>query len=142
MSAVTTQSPAQKRSVGIIGAGITGLTAAFRLKQLGIDVVVYEAEQRVGGVIRSNPRKRLSGRIRSQFDSRDFRKRSCRSYAMSASKAADCTRMQKLKTVIWFATDGPLCCRFSPLKFFGTELFSAKAKLSLLVEPVQATCCA
>jgi len=127
MSAVTTQSPAQKRSVGIIGAGITGLTAAFRLKQLGIDVVVYEAEQRVGGVIRSirkngylaefgpNSILEISQKIVSLI--RDVglegrRLRSCRSYAMSASKAADCTRMQKLKTVIWFATDGPLCCRF------------------------------
>jgi oxygen-dependent protoporphyrinogen oxidase len=40
-------------SVAVIGAGLTGLTAAFWLKQRGTTVVVYEATDRVGGVIRS-----------------------------------------------------------------------------------------
>src|SRR5215467_8913328 len=39
--------------VGIIGGGITGLTAAFYLRRKGIPVVVYEANNRVGGVIQS-----------------------------------------------------------------------------------------
>ena len=47
-------------SVAIIGAGITGLTAAFCLKQRGTSVVIYEATDRVGGVIRS---ERQSGYI-------------------------------------------------------------------------------
>src|SRR6185295_10970160 len=41
------------KSVAIIGAGITGLTAAFYLKRKGIPVTVYEASGRVGGVIQS-----------------------------------------------------------------------------------------
>ena len=45
-----------KKSVAIIGAGITGLTAAFALKKRGIPVAVYEAGPRVGGVIRSERR--------------------------------------------------------------------------------------
>jgi oxygen-dependent protoporphyrinogen oxidase len=40
-------------SVAVIGAGVTGLTAAFCLKQQGTSVVVYEAADRPGGVIRS-----------------------------------------------------------------------------------------
>src|SRR5438093_4681816 len=40
-------------SVAVIGAGITGLTAAFYLKRKGIPVTVYEASGRVGGVIQS-----------------------------------------------------------------------------------------
>src|SRR5687767_1179393 len=40
-------------SVAIIGGGITGLTAAFRLKEKGIPVTIYEAGARVGGVIQS-----------------------------------------------------------------------------------------
>src|SRR5215471_8174506 len=40
-------------SVAIIGAGITGLTAAFYLQRKGIPVAVYEAGSRVGGVIQS-----------------------------------------------------------------------------------------
>lgn len=43
-------------SVAVIGAGLTGLAAARRLTQLGLSVVVYEAADRVGGVIYSERR--------------------------------------------------------------------------------------
>jgi protoporphyrinogen/coproporphyrinogen III oxidase len=40
-------------SVAVIGAGVTGLTAAYCLKRLGARVVVYEAGDRIGGVVKS-----------------------------------------------------------------------------------------
>jgi protoporphyrinogen/coproporphyrinogen III oxidase len=43
-------------SIAIVGAGITGLTAAYRLKQRGNRVVVYEASDRIGGAIKSERR--------------------------------------------------------------------------------------
>jgi oxygen-dependent protoporphyrinogen oxidase len=39
--------------VVVIGAGITGLTCAWRLQKLGFDVLLLESSERVGGVIRS-----------------------------------------------------------------------------------------
>ncbi len=45
-----------KPSVAIIGAGITGLTAAFRLRQQGIPFSVYESSNRTGGVIHTTER--------------------------------------------------------------------------------------
>ena len=39
------------KSVAIIGAGITGLTAAYRLHRENIPVTVYEASRRVGGPV-------------------------------------------------------------------------------------------
>jgi monoamine oxidase len=50
--------PAARRGVGavtarepvvVIGAGVAGLTAAYRLKQAGVPVRVYEAQGRIGG---------------------------------------------------------------------------------------------
>jgi oxygen-dependent protoporphyrinogen oxidase len=41
------------REVVMIGAGISGLVCAFRLKTLGIDVLLIEKSDRVGGVIQS-----------------------------------------------------------------------------------------
>ncbi len=39
--------------VAVIGAGLTGLTAAYYLKKKGMDVTVFEKLERPGGVIRS-----------------------------------------------------------------------------------------
>jgi oxygen-dependent protoporphyrinogen oxidase len=39
--------------VAIVGAGITGLTAAFYLQKRGIPVVLYEASNRSGGMVHS-----------------------------------------------------------------------------------------
>src|SRR4030095_655244 len=41
------------RAVIVIGAGISGLVCAYRLKTLGIDVLLIEKNDRVGGVIQS-----------------------------------------------------------------------------------------
>jgi oxygen-dependent protoporphyrinogen oxidase len=43
-------------AIAIVGAGIAGLTAAHRLKRKGYRVVVYEASERAGGVIRTERR--------------------------------------------------------------------------------------
>jgi oxygen-dependent protoporphyrinogen oxidase len=43
-------------AIAIVGAGLTGLTTAYRLKQRGARVVVYEASDRIGGSIKSELR--------------------------------------------------------------------------------------
>jgi oxygen-dependent protoporphyrinogen oxidase len=40
-------------SIAIVGAGITGLTAAYALKKQGMPVTIYEAGHEPGGVIRT-----------------------------------------------------------------------------------------
>ena len=43
-------------SIAIIGAGLTGLTAAYCLKRRGNRVVVYETSDRIGGVVKTERR--------------------------------------------------------------------------------------
>jgi monoamine oxidase len=49
--------------VAIIGAGLAGLTAAYRLKQAGITATVYEANTRLGGRCWSNRTSFADGQI-------------------------------------------------------------------------------
>jgi protoporphyrinogen/coproporphyrinogen III oxidase len=42
-----------RRDAVVIGAGISGLVCAYRLKMLGLDVLLIEKSDRVGGVIQS-----------------------------------------------------------------------------------------
>jgi protoporphyrinogen oxidase len=44
----------------VVGAGITGLTCAYRLQKLGIKTLVLESGNRIGGVIRS---ERINGHL-------------------------------------------------------------------------------
>jgi protoporphyrinogen oxidase len=41
----------QRPAVGIVGGGILGLTAAYRLAQAGVHVAVYERSQDLGGLV-------------------------------------------------------------------------------------------
>ena len=51
-----TELTATSRDVIVIGAGISGLTAAWRLKRAGIDVCVLESDHEVGGAMRTERR--------------------------------------------------------------------------------------
>ena len=42
---------ADANNIAVIGGGISGLACAYRLQQLGVPVTLFEAEDRVGGLI-------------------------------------------------------------------------------------------
>jgi len=48
---MSSASPNGSAPIAIVGGGVTGLTAAFRLRQRGIPSVVYEAGARLGGPV-------------------------------------------------------------------------------------------
>ena len=50
-----TDEPVRRDIVAVVGAGFAGLTAATRLQEAGVDVVVLDARPRVGGKVESEP---------------------------------------------------------------------------------------
>jgi len=122
------------KPVAIIGAGITGLTAAFYLKRKGVPITVYESSGRVGGVIQSirrdgflaecGPNTLLETSPKIAQLVRDAGLESRRLYSAPEAEARYIVRYRR-----------PIAMPGSPLGFFTTELFTAKAKLAVLREP-------
>jgi len=122
------------KSVAIIGAGITGLAAAFYLKRKNIPVTVYEAGRRTGGVIQSSrqngflaesgPNTILETSPKISELIRDLNLESRRIYPDPAAKNRYVVRDKK-----------PVAMPSSQAEFLTTKLFSARAKFALAREP-------
>jgi len=122
------------KSVAIIGAGITGLTAAFYLKRKGVPVTVYEAGARAGGVIQSSrqngflaesgPNTILETSPKISELIRDLNLAARQIYPSPDAKNRYVVRDKK-----------PVAMPSSQTEFLKTKLFSARAKFALAREP-------
>lgn len=124
----------EMKSVAIIGAGITGLTAGFYLKRKGVPVTVYEASGRVGGVIES---MRKDGFL-AEFGPNTLLETSPKigqlvRDAGLQSRRLDPDASAEARYVVRYRR--PVEMPAKPLGFFTTELFSWKAKLAVVREP-------
>ncbi|MCW5553942.1 MAG: protoporphyrinogen oxidase [Verrucomicrobiae bacterium] len=122
------------KSVAIIGAGITGLTAGFYLKRKGIPVTVYEAGSRVGGVIQS---LRQDGYL-AEFGPNTLLETSPKIGQLVTDAGLQSRRLDPDPTAsarYLVRYRRPIAMPGSPLGFFSTDLFTLKAKLAVLREP-------
>jgi oxygen-dependent protoporphyrinogen oxidase len=122
------------KPVAIIGAGITGLTAAFYLKRAGVPVVVYEASERAGGVIQSVRRDGFLAECgpNTILETSPKIGQLVRDAGLQARRL-DPDPKAEARYVVRYRR--PVEMPGSPLGFFTTELFSWKAKLAVLREP-------
>jgi len=122
------------KSVAIIGAGITGLTAAFYLKCRGIPVTVYEASGRVGGVIQS---LRNDGYL-AEFGPNTLLETSAKISELVRDAGLQSRRLDadpKAEARYVVRCKRPMAMPSSPVGFLATKLFTLKAKLAVLREP-------
>lgn len=121
------------KKIGIIGGGISGLTAAFLLKNKGFDVTLFEKSEQVGGNIRS-----------VKID--DFLIEYAPNSLLKSPRLVDLIRELKLETevlpasvnaknryVLQAGNLAPLPMTLAKMAF--GEFFSLRAKLRLLKEP-------
>jgi len=119
--------------VAVIGAGITGLTAAWHLRRAGVPVLVFEAAARCGGAIETiregawlheaGPNTLLEGSAgeSAMFEALGIGGR--RLYAAGAAKNRYVLRRARMEPM-----------PASPGRFLSTRLFSWRAKLGLAGE--------
>ncbi len=122
------------KSVAIIGAGITGLTAAFYLKRAGVAVTVYEASSRVGGVIQS---LRQDGYL-AEFGPNTLLETSPKISQLVRDAGLQSRRLDpdpqaEARYVVRYKK--PIAMPGSPLGFLTTDLFTLSAKFAVLREP-------
>lgn len=122
------------KSIAIIGAGITGLTAAYYMKRKNFPVTVYEAAGRAGGVIRSI---RQDGFL-AEFGPNTTLETSPKIPQLIADLGLDSRRLYtnpRAKKRYLVRDKKPVAMPSSPLGFITTPLFSTRAKLAMLREP-------
>ncbi|MGC9944301.1 MAG: protoporphyrinogen oxidase [Verrucomicrobiota bacterium] len=122
------------KPVAIVGAGITGLTAAFYLKRKGIPTVVYEAGGRAGGVIQSI---RKNGFL-AEYGPNTILETSPKIAQLIRDAGLASRRLDtdpKAETRYVVRGRRPVAMPSSQLGIFTSELLSAKAKFALVREP-------
>ena len=122
------------KSVAIIGAGVTGLAAAFYLKRAGVPVAVYEAGARAGGVVQSLRRDGFLAEFgpntileTSPKIAQLIRDAGLESRKLATHPAAEARYVVRYRR--------PIEMPASPAGFLTTKLFTLGAKLAVLREP-------
>jgi oxygen-dependent protoporphyrinogen oxidase len=122
------------KEVAIIGGGITGLTAAYRLRGRGLNVRVFEGAQGAGGVVRTTAREGFLAEhgpnsilITSPAITSLVHDAGLDARVVSPGAAG--------KNRFIVRAGRPVCLPLTPPQFVTTPLFSLRAKLRLVAEP-------
>jgi oxygen-dependent protoporphyrinogen oxidase len=119
--------------VGVVGAGVTGLSLVHHLRERTVDVVALEASDEVGGVVRS---EEVDGRVIELGPQRTRLTGPIESLVEDVGLHEDVVTADPSLPMYVYA-DGKLrTVPFSVGKFLRTDLLSWRGKLRLLAEPL------
>ncbi|KAG5254428.1 protoporphyrinogen oxidase [Salix suchowensis] len=123
----------QSKNVAVIGAGVSGLAAAYKLKSNGVKVTIFEAEGRAGGKLRSVSRHDLvwdegantmtesEVEVRSLLD--DLGLRDKQQFPIAQNKR-------------YIVRNGmPVLIPTNPVALIKSNFLSAQSKLQIILEP-------
>ncbi|KAM7509807.1 hypothetical protein LguiB_008682 [Lonicera macranthoides] len=132
-SASNEDKPSSAKRVAVVGAGVSGLAAAYKLKQHGFNVAIFEAEGRAGGKLRStfqdgllwdegaNTMTETEGEVSYLLD--NLRLREKQQFPISQNKR-------------YIARNGkPVLIPSDPITLIRSNFLSAQSKLQILLEP-------
>ena len=121
-------------SVAVIGAGISGLTAGWKIHQLGHDVRIFESADRVGGVIRSGGTDGFlaEGGPNSMLVKEPSLLGLIEDLGLMQS-TVEAGETAKKRFIV--RGGRPVAAPISAFSFLATKLFSGRAKCRLLMEP-------
>lgn len=123
-----------KNNVTIIGAGISGLTTAFLLKKNGLNITVIEAENEVGGTMKS---KRINGYLveagpNSALETTPLFKQIIDEIGLSN----EMTYANEASNKRYIFKNGNLYpLPMKPQEFFKCKLWSWRGKFRIMLEP-------
>ncbi|KAJ6776907.1 PROTOPORPHYRINOGEN OXIDASE [Salix koriyanagi] len=126
-------SSTQSKNVAVIGAGVSGLAAAYKLKSNGVKVTIFEAEGRAGGKLRSVSRHDLvwdegantmtesEVEVRSLLDDLGLREK--QQFPIAQNKR-------------YIVRNGmPVLIPTNPVALIKSNFLSAQSKLQIILEP-------
>lgn len=125
------QSSAKK--VAVVGAGVSGLAAAYKLKLHGLNVTVFEAEERAGGKLRSISQ---DGLIWDEGANTMTESESEVSYLIENLGLRDVQQFPISQNKRYIVRNGePVLIPSNPIALIRSNFLSTQSKLLIMLEP-------
>ncbi|KAK9698265.1 hypothetical protein RND81_08G092400 [Saponaria officinalis] len=121
------------KRVAVVGAGVSGLAAAYKLKSNGLNVTLLEADGKAGGKIRTVAK---DGMIWDEGANTMTESESEVSYLIDDLGLRDKQQFPLSQNKRYIARDGlPLLLPSDPIGLFTSKFLSTQSKLQILLEP-------
>lgn len=121
------------KRVAVVGAGVSGLAAAYKLKSQGVSVTLFEADNRTGGKIRT---VKQDGLIWDEGANTMTESEIEVTKLLDDLGLRDKLQLPLAQNKRYVARNGtPLMLPSGPISLIGSEVLSTPAKLRLFLEP-------